>query len=236
MDCRRPDLGLFVSAGAPLAEAAAAVGVPLEAVEALARSYQQRLALEVASRVTLKAARRHLRDVRAAAAAARQASRLPPLIAALGSADGWSAVAGRLVADAAALVELAESMEAVIERRAAEAGFRRGGKSTLARLLIPEPKAWLASEAAALIAATGRAPTSTPGGPLFRLVAAIHDRATGEGEKGVASAIRKVLVAATERQEPGSRDDLEVQPCSDVVTNSAARFPCEPIHLSSSTA
>lgn len=189
-----------------LHEAARAAGLPIEAVEQLRARYYDRVDLErMVGEVSLRDARRQLRDVRVAIAAIRQAARLDPVVEGVARMVGYGEIVVPLVAMADHLAGMVERGERRLEGRAAELGFARGGNRRLLRLMAPTPLVWLAAEAKGLMGAAGQRPTSTVGGPLFLLVAAIHDAETGQGEKGVASALRQVC--ATSKRPRGRRDD-----------------------------
>jgi hypothetical protein len=170
-----------------LADAAAEAGVPVEDVEAIAADYRSWCEFEHRHRCSLNEARAALTRARKAAAVLRQASHLPAVVVALGGLEGsWSPAAAIATQAAGHLGSLAERACRGIEVRAA--GYASGGRRNLAHLLAPPPKVRLAQALIGLLP-PGTA-TATTGGPLYLLVAAVNDAVTGEGERGIAHALR----------------------------------------------
>jgi hypothetical protein len=121
------------------------------------------------------------------------------VVVALGGLEGsWSPAAASATQAASELGSLAERASRGIEVHAA--GYAAGGLSNLTYIVLGgSAKTRLARDLAELLAAHGRRPTSTIGGPLFTLVIAVHNAVTGEEDRegSIANAIRSAGVART---------------------------------------
>jgi hypothetical protein len=171
-----------------LADAAAKAGV--QDVEAIARDYAAWIAFERQG-YSLNDARAALTRARRAAAALRRATHLSPAVVALGGVGNWSTVAARTAEAAGELDGLADQARRNVEFRAAS--YAVGGRGNLAHLVAEPAKVRLVRALAALLPPD--AISTTVGGPLYLLAAAVNDAVTGEGERGIAHALRVALTA-----------------------------------------
>lgn len=167
-----------------LAAAAAAADVPLAEVERVAQDFRARLAVEQ-SCPTVGEAFGKLDRVARLARELRTELYLDPSVAlAAGLDQSWAWAVPRALQPITTLAELAEVGTRLLEEQAT--GCARGGRGRgLAAVLAPEPaKQRLAADLADLMTK----PTTTVGGKLYLLVAAV----VGD-ERGVAHAVRMAL-------------------------------------------